>query len=337
MFINTSKLIFISCLIMGTLISISANSWLGAWMGLEINLLSFIPLMSSLKNLLTNESALKYFLVQVMASSILLFSVILSYTYSNYSLNLEIFNQMMINSSLLLKMGAAPFHFWFPSVMESLNWVNCIILMSWQKIAPLMLISYTMNKSLIYLITILSLIIGALGGMNQVNLRTLLSYSSINHLGWILISMTISESLWMTYFMFYIFMSVTIALFFNYFKIYHMNQLYSMNLSPLCKFFMLANMLSLGGLPPFLGFYPKLMVINVLINFKMYFITWIMVMMALITLFFYLRVTFSAFMLMYPSLKWLNLSMNKYFYWNIFFSLISILGFPLILLIYSIL
>nr|QTC08110.1 NADH dehydrogenase subunit 2 [Parachauliodes asahinai] len=336
MFVNLSKMIFFCCLILGTLMALSSNSWLGAWMGLEINLLSFIPLMSNLKNILSNESALKYFLVQALASSILLFSVIFSFINSSYvQLNIEFFNQLMINSTLLLKMGAAPFHFWFPSVMENLNWINCLILMSWQKLAPLMLISYCLNSIFVYFITMMSLIVGAIGGFNQLNLRSLMAYSSISHLGWMLISMIYSETLWISYYLFYVLLSSIMVLFLSNYSLFHMNQIYSMNFNPYMKFLMLTNMLSLGGLPPFLGFLPKLLVINLLVKFKMYFMIFFMVMLTLITLFYYMRVTYTAFMLMYPSLKWLSNNFNKSVTFHIYLNMISILGFPLITLIYS--
>nr|YP_009918974.1 NADH dehydrogenase subunit 2 [Pegoplata infirma]QMP96554.1 NADH dehydrogenase subunit 2 [Pegoplata infirma] len=317
MFNNSSKIMFFGILMMGTLISISANSWLGAWMGLEINLLAFIPLMSDNK-LMSTEASLKYFLTQALASSVFLFAVILfllnsSKTNSNY------FMEMMIFSSLLLKSGSAPFHFWFPNVMEGLSWLNALILMTWQKIAPLMLISYIIFKPLIIMSIILSSLIGALGGLNQTSLRKLMAYSSINHLGWMLAAMYNSNSLWMTYFMFYSFLSFSIIFMFNMFKTSHINQLFSMFFhSKILKFFLFFNLLSLGGLPPFLGFFPKWIVIQSLtINNQLFLLTF-MVLMTLITLYFYMRLCYSAFMLNYYENNWLINSSYKSMYMTIF-------------------
>nr|YP_009995519.1 NADH dehydrogenase subunit 2 [Ferdinandea cuprea]QNQ07360.1 NADH dehydrogenase subunit 2 [Ferdinandea cuprea] len=313
MFNNSSKMLFIFILMMSTMISISSNSWLGAWMGLEINLLSFIPLMSD-NNLMSNESSLKYFLTQTLASLILLFSSIL-FMYQNNYINQNTINNfinMIILSSLLMKTGAAPFHFWFPTVMEGLNWINSLILMTWQKIAPLMLISYLIIKFMLFLSILLSVIIGSLGGLNQSSLRKLMSFSSINHLGWMLMSMYSNESLWINYFMFYSFMSLNLILLFNMFKLFHINQLFSLfffnnNL----KFMLFLNLLSLGGLPPFLGFIPKWFTIQYLTLNNQFFMLTIMILMSLITLFFYLRLCYTAFMLN-------NLENNWTFniYWN---------------------
>nr|QIJ98691.1 NADH dehydrogenase subunit 2 [Chionea crassipes gracilistyla] len=336
MLFNFSKMVFFICLISGTLITISSNSWLGAWMGLEINLLCFIPLMSSTKNLISNESALKYFLAQALASSILLFSIIsMSLEEGSFFFNKINLTQIMLNSALLLKLGAAPFHFWFPSVMEGLNWFNSLILMTWQKIAPIILISYNNFPFFIYMSIILSLLVGAIGGFNQTNLRTLMAFSSINHLGWILSALLISESLWITYFLFYVFLSISIVSIFMNFKIYHFIQINShLKTSNMTKFFLFSNLLSMGGLPPFLGFLPKLIVIQNLIKINDFFMIFIMVMTALITLFFYIRISYSSFMIFSINMKW-----SKSFYKNNLFLLtmnsISIFGLIFIIIFQS--
>nr|WKU83819.1 NADH dehydrogenase subunit 2 [Brachypalpus oarus] len=266
MFNNSAKILFFFILMMSTMITISANSWLGAWMGLEINLLSFIPLMSD-NNLMSNESSLKYFLTQALASSILLFSTILFLYQNNFNnqININNFVSMMILSSLLMKSGAAPFHFWFPNVMEGLNWMNALILMTWQKIGSLMLISYLIIKFMMFWCILLSIIIGSLGGLNQTSLRKLMTFSSINHLGWMLMSMYSNESLWITYFLFYSFLSFNLIFLFNMFKLFHINQLFILFFfNKTLKFSLFLNLLSLGGLPPFLGFIPKWLTIQYL-------------------------------------------------------------------------
>nr|WKU84118.1 NADH dehydrogenase subunit 2 [Rohdendorfia alpina] len=330
MFNNSFKILFILILMMSTMISISSNSWLGAWMGLEINLLSFIPLMSD-NNLMSNESSLKYFLTQALASSILLFSVIL-FMYQNNFMNQVYTNDymnMMIMSTLLMKSGTAPFHFWFPNVMEGLNWMNSLILMTWQKISPLMLISYLMIKTMLFWCIMLSIIIGSLGGLNQTSLRKLMTYSSINHLGWMLMSMYSNESLWMIYFIFYCFMSFNLIFLFNMFKLFHINQLFSLFMyNNILKFTLFLNLLSLGGLPPFLGFIPKWLTIQFLTFNNQLFMLTIMIIMTLLTLFFYLRLCYTTFMLNNYENNWNykifmnNYKMNMY----LFFSFISTFG-----------
>nr|AHG53726.1 NADH dehydrogenase subunit 2 [Drosophila yakuba] len=314
MFYNSSKILFTTIMIIGTLITVTSNSWLGAWMGLEINLLSFIPLLSDNNNLMSTEASLKYFLTQALASTVLLFSSILLMLANNLNNEInESFTSMIIMSALLLKSGAAPFHFWFPNMMEGLTWMNALMLMTWQKIAPLMLISYLNIKNLLLISVILSVIIGAIGGLNQTSLRKLMAFSSINHLGWMLSSLMISESIWLIYFIFYSFLSFVLTFMFNIFKLFHLNQLFSWFVnSKILKFSLFMNFLSLGGLPPFLGFLPKWLVIQQLTMCNQYFLLTLMMMSTLITLFFYLRICYSAFMLNYFENNWImEMNMNS--------------------------
>nr|AEQ03924.1 NADH dehydrogenase subunit 2 [Stegana wuyishanensis] len=340
MFNNSSKILFVVIMMSGSLITVTANSWLGAWMGLEINLLSFIPLMSDNNNLMSTEASLKYFLTQAMASTVLLFAIILTMMNNNnlnFENNFSSYITMIILSSLLLKSGAAPFHFWFPNIMEGLSWMNCLLLMTWQKIAPLMLISHVNIKVLLFSSIIMSVIIGSLGGLNQSSLRKLMAFSSINHLGWMLMALNSNETIWLIYFLMYSFLSFVLTFMFNNFKIFHFNQMFSLFFnSKTLKFILFMNFLSLGGLPPFLGFLPKWLVIQQLSLENQYFMLMILVMSTLITLFFYLRICYSAFMLNYYENNWLinmqmkTMSYNAY----LFMSFFSIFGLSLISILY---
>nr|QOL00842.1 NADH dehydrogenase subunit 2 [Phyllomimus sinicus] len=307
MLLNPSKQLFLLTLMWGTLVSISSNSWLSAWIGLEINLLSFIPIMMNSKNPMSTEAALKYFLIQAFASSILLFS----FTLTQLTNNMNIMYQpsmftLLMTSSLMLKMGVAPFHFWFPGTMEGLSWMNCMILMTWQKIAPLMLLSYLMNmNNFTYMTIIMSIIVGSIGGLNQTSTRKLMAYSSINHLGWMMSAMIAGENLWMMYFIIYSIMSLSVTIIFQSFQISYISQnIMLLNKHPIIKFSLFTLLLSLGGLPPFLGFLPKWLVIQNLTQLSQISLTVIMVMMTLITLFYYLRLTFSAFLLHSYNPQW---------------------------------
>nr|WGL39496.1 NADH dehydrogenase subunit 2 [Typhlodessus monteithi] len=331
------KIIFSSTLFMGTMMTISSYSWLGIWMGLEINLLSFIPLIKDKFNSLSSESSIKYFLIQALASSIFLFLIIMNLTKIKMLMNFYTLNEiilMMMNSTILLKLGAAPFHFWFPEMIEGLNWLNSLILMTWQKIAPLIIISYLM-KNMVFtsMIIILSTLIGSIGGLNQTNLQKILAYSSINHIGWMISTFLINNYLWTIYFMIYSLTSLTIILMFKKFNIFLMKQIFTMmNKNFLIKFSIMMNFLSLGGLPPFLGFLPKWMIIQNL-STNNFLIIMFMIMMTLITLFFYLRMTYSSLIINNMESNF-NIMMNKIYENSIlinFLTFISING----LILYS--
>nr|YP_010946921.1 NADH dehydrogenase subunit 2 [Symploce maxima]WGO57678.1 NADH dehydrogenase subunit 2 [Symploce maxima] len=310
---NSTKILFMSTLISGMLITISSNSWLGAWMGLEINLLSFIPIMSSNENIYTTEASLKYFLVQALASSVLLFLIISKTMLEEmFSMFNSTTSSMIMMTPLLLKGGAAPFHWWFPSVMEGLNWSNCFILMTVQKIAPLILISYSLKMTIFSSsIVILSVLIGAIGGYNQISIRKILTYSSINHMGWMISAMLLGENFWLMYFAIYSLLTLTVIAIINPFQISFINQTFMLNNdNPIIKFLLFMSLLSLGGLPPFLGFLPKWLIIQSMVNNNSILLVTVMVVLSLITLYYYLRVSYSSFIILHAEPSW-NIQINK--------------------------
>nr|AVN68278.1 NADH dehydrogenase subunit 2 [Rhyparobia grandis] len=326
-------MLFLSTLIGGLVITISSNSWLGAWMGLEINLLSFIPLMTNNDNIYTSEASLKYFLIQALASSSLLFIIISkSLMESLFSLMQTPITIMMVIMPLMMKSGAAPLHWWFPSVMEGLSWNNCLILMTIQKIAPLYLMSYLISfNSFIITIILMSIIIGALGGYNQISLRKILTYSSINHLGWMMAAMSLGENFWLIYFMIYSLLTLTIISIISPMQISFINQTFLINKNKILKFMLFSSLLSLGGLPPFLGFLPKWIIIQMLlINFSST-LTTLMIVISLITLYYYLRITYSSFLILSSEQSWNKNTdeFNKIMFFNIILSVISLIGLTL--------
>nr|QOL00920.1 NADH dehydrogenase subunit 2 [Chorthippus fallax] len=311
---NSMKLLFLSTLMMGSILSISSNTWIGVWMGLEINLLSFIPMLANNKNMMMNESAIKYFIVQAMASTMLLFSILLIHFKNPIEWEKEIISSMMISSSLLMKIGAVPFHFWFPEVMSASSWINCFILMTWQKIAPMMVLSYCIQMGkFIFMINILSIIIGALGGLNQTSLRQIMAYSSISHLGWMISSMIVSENTWEMYFIIYSMLTVIIILLFKSMNLSFLNQIYSAsNMKTEIKFMMFLSLMSLGDYHHYLGFLPKWIVIQLLIENNLTTMMTIMVIMTTITLYYYMRISFSALILSYTENSWsMKIKSNK--------------------------
>nr|AYR05148.1 NADH dehydrogenase subunit 2 [Macratriinae sp. 2 ACP-2013] len=331
------KLLFFNFMVLGTLIAVSSYSWLSMWMGLEINLLSVIPLFSSTKNLLTAESSLKYFITQALASMTLLFSVIMMLLMNEFIMpQVNSFLLMLLNSALLTKLGAAPFHFWFPEVMEGLNWTNSLILLTWQKIAPMILI---MNNSpsmkFLSMIIFMSLIVSTISSFNQTSLRKIMAFSSINHIAWMIMAMN-SFSVWSLYFLVYTIISLNIVSIFMYTKSSHIAQLaISMNSTKMFKTIVMMNFLSLGGLPPFLGFLPKWFVINWAIDSNQFLMTFILIIFTLIMLFIYIKISFSAFI--FNMMEFKNINPNFKNFYLISFSFISTNSLILCTMIFSLL
>nr|YP_009945213.1 NADH dehydrogenase subunit 2 [Pliacanthopus bimaculatus]QOE17720.1 NADH dehydrogenase subunit 2 [Pliacanthopus bimaculatus] len=314
---NSTKILFLMTLISGMLISLCANSWMGAWMGLEINMLSFIPMLASNKNMLSTEASLKYFLIQAIASTTLLFMILLK---SNTQEMFHIFKLTEWNNivliPLLMKVASAPFHWWLPSVLEGSSWLNCFILLSTQKMAPLMLISYLLSSNLLIQIAIvLSALVGGVGGFNQTSLRKLLAFSSVNHMSWMLVAMILGSNLWLTYFFIYLINILVIVLLASTISLSFISQAFnSMNKTKLVKFTLFIAMFSLGGLPPFLGFFPKWVTLQLMIQNLMISTAMTLVMTSLLTLFYYMRIMYATLMISTLEVSWLTLSYPKNHY-----------------------
>nr|YP_002929348.1 NADH dehydrogenase subunit 2 [Chrysochroa fulgidissima]ACF04019.1 NADH dehydrogenase subunit 2 [Chrysochroa fulgidissima] len=291
------KTLFLMTMISGTLVAISSNSWLGMWLGLEINLLSIIPLLNNSKNMMSSEASIKYFITQAIASSILLMAAIMMIlkTSMPFILQNNWMSILVLNSALLTKMGAAPFHFWFPEVMEGLSWNNSMIMLTWQKIAPMAVLMYVPKTiNLITVAIMFCMLISGIMGFNQTSLRKILAYSSINHIGWMLASTIMFESLWMVYFVVYTIITLNIVLMFKSMNMFQVSQMSAvLKNNPQLKFMLSLNFLSLGGLPPFLGFMPKWLIIQELVRYNMTSIAIAMVILTILTIYFYIRLIIS--------------------------------------------
>nr|QDR25234.1 NADH dehydrogenase subunit 2 [Metaplax longipes] len=296
-----SYLFFLFTLMSGSIISASSSSWFGAWVGLELNLMSFIPLIALKMNPLYSEASLKYFLIQALGSVMLISS---SFLY----LSLSFMSSVTIFLALLLKVGGAPFHWWFPQVMEGLKWPQVLILSTIQKLAPMVLISYLMSNLIMIKITImasvLSAMVGSLGGLNLTLLRKIIAFSSINHLSWMLIAISMSDIFWLFYFTIYSLMLTSITMIFNKLKAYSLSTLIQSDQNSMLSTFIISlNFLSLSGLPPLTGFIPKWILIQIMVNSNLFIPIFFLLTSALITLYFYLRIMISAMIMFNPILN----------------------------------
>nr|QEJ81539.1 NADH dehydrogenase subunit 2 [Diaphanes sp. FM11] len=319
------KLLFFLTLMMSTLISISSYSWMGMWIGLEVNVLSIIPMLINQKSKISSESAIKYFFTQAFASSAIMLSIIIlmSQQYLQGKLIKDL-PTLIMNSGFLMKMGMAPFHFWFPEVLEGLEWWNSMIMLTWQKIAPMVLLMYSNEFSLFFMISIIiGMVISGLMAFNQISLRKILAYSSINHMGWMLSSMMISQSIWLIYFIVYSITTINITVIFNCTNTFYVPQMVSIwNFNPMIKLFFSMNFLSLAGIPPFLGFLPKWLIVQALIYNKLYLITIIMMIMTMIMIYVYLVTIMSSLIYTSSAMTWNILNSMKF---KKFFSMVNFL------------
>nr|YP_009741696.1 NADH dehydrogenase subunit 2 [Ocinebrellus inornatus]YP_010399740.1 NADH dehydrogenase subunit 2 [Ceratostoma fournieri]QID76367.1 NADH dehydrogenase subunit 2 [Ocinebrellus inornatus]UQM88344.1 NADH dehydrogenase subunit 2 [Ceratostoma fournieri]UUL98754.1 NADH dehydrogenase subunit 2 [Ocinebrellus inornatus] len=292
----------------GTLLSISSIHWLSIWAGLEINLIGFLPMLVYQKSVSESESAVKYFIAQALGSSFLIFGSLLmfniSFTWDLYTLmSLKTFGFLVMVSGLCVKLGLFPFHYWLPSVMAGLPWVTCLLLGTWQKIAPLflMLCLVEMNHSymLILILCIISAgssLIGGFGGMNQTQIRALLAYSSIGHLGWMTFALLHSE--WAMKFYLGVYIVISICMFLSLWKQEsgNMKNIDGLKYSKSMQMNIMLLLLSLGGLPPLLGFISKWLVVLVGTSNALLWTLSLLILGSLMSLFYYLSLFFSVFL-----------------------------------------
>nr|AZF98997.1 NADH dehydrogenase subunit 2 [Megalodontes cephalotes] len=309
--INTSNFwLFFNLLIFSTLLCISSNSWFFMWMMLEMNMISFIALMNNKSpNIYLSESMIIYFLNQVLASIILLFSLIsMNFLYESSLFNFLILS--LFNISMMMKMGSIPFHFWILNLINKMMWMDIFMILSWQKLAPMIMLSYYMMYPLLEISILLSLILSILFMMNIQCLKKIMTFSSINNLSWMMMCMKMNNFLWSIYFSIYMIMIFNLSMMFYMYNFNYMNQIFhnffNMNLN-----YYLINFLSLGGLPPFLGFFPKWMTIKMMILNKFIMFSIIMIMSSLFLLKIYIQM-FLPNIILSKKIKWMKYNFNYF-------------------------
>nr|DAZ91198.1 TPA_asm: ND2 [Echinogammarus berilloni] len=300
MLIHPASIVFTFLLVTSVFITVSANSWFMAWLGLEINLLAFIPLMINKKNMYSTESTIKYFLVQAFASVVLISSSSLGLS------NLFLLN-FLVSVALLLKMAAAPSHQWMPSLVDGLPWPLLFTLFTVQKMNPLMLFFFLSKNNDIYYILItyatFSALAGAVGGLAQTSLRKIMAYSSIAHMSWVLSAMSLGSWTWLLYFSLYAAVLAPLTYLFWRAQMTTLARLMAGGKNYLSMLTAIS-LASLAGLPPFTGFLPKFLVTQELSGSPLALLLFPLLSGTLISLFFYTRVALTTLVLSNSSLSW---------------------------------
>nr|WVH39805.1 NADH dehydrogenase subunit 2 [Triplophysa fengshanensis] len=300
--------ILLSSLGLGTTLTFAGSHWLLAWMGLEINTLAIIPLMTQQHHPRAVEAATKYFLTQATAAAMILFAattnawVVGEWDINNLSHPMA--SSMMI-AALALKIGLAPMHFWLPEVLQGLDLLTGLILSTWQKLAPLALIiqvAPAINPTMLTLLGILSTLVGGWGGLNQTQIRKILAYSSIAHMGWMIIISQYAPHLTLLTLSMYLLM--TSAAFLSL-KMTSTTKITTMTTTwskaPMLASTTALTLLSLGGLPPLTGFMPKWLILQEMAKQQLSLTATIMALAALLSLYFYLRLCYAMILTISPN------------------------------------
>nr|YP_002290767.1 NADH dehydrogenase subunit 2 [Naja atra]ACF60242.1 NADH dehydrogenase subunit 2 [Naja atra] len=302
-----SWLVISTSIITSTLLVTIVPTDFMVWACLEINTLSMIPIISKPHHPRATEAATKYYLTQTMASTTLMFATTTNaMNTSNWETHIttDPTTTTIITLTLMMKMAAAPFHFWLPEVAQGSTTMTTLTILTWQKIAPLAVMLTThnkMNQTLLLLSAMLSIIIGGLGSLNQTQLRKLMAFSSIAHTGWIMATMTIAPKISMLTFTVYTMTTTPMFLSMNHTTMTTIKDMgTAWTTSPHLMMVVTLTMLSLGGLPPLTGFMPKWLILNKMTSMNMVIEATTMAVFSMISLYVYMRLTYILSMTLPP-------------------------------------
>nr|WLV75493.1 NADH dehydrogenase subunit 2 [Diglossa cyanea melanopis] len=294
-----ANLIFATSLILGTTITMSSNHWIMAWAGLEINTLAILPLISKSHHPRAIEAATKYFLTQSAASALVLFSSMTNAWQTGQWDITQLTHPMsclILTSAIAMKLGLVPFHFWFPEVHQGSPLTTGLLLSTIMKLPPITLLYMTspsLNPTLLTTLALLSAALGGWMGLNQTQIRKILAFSSISHLGWMAIIIIYYPKLTLLNFYLYSVMTTAIFLTLNTMKVLKLSTLMTAwTKTPSLNAMLLLTLLSLAGLPPLTGFLPKWLIIQELTKQDMAPAATLISLLSLLSLFFYLRLAY---------------------------------------------
>nr|AFB19519.1 NADH dehydrogenase subunit 2 [Pellorneum tickelli]AHY87180.1 NADH dehydrogenase subunit 2 [Pellorneum tickelli] len=296
-----AKLVFATSLLLGTTLTISSNHWVTAWAGLEINTLAILPLISKSHHPRAIEAATKYFLTQAAASALVLFSSMTNAWQTGQWDITQLTHPtscLILTSAIAIKLGLAPFHFWFPEVLQGSPLTTGLLLSTIMKLPPISLLFMTyhsLNQTLLTCMAIISTALGGWMGLNQTQIRKILAFSSISHLGWMAIVISYSPKLALLNFYLYALMTTTVFLTLNSINTLKLSTLMTTwTKTPALSAMLLLTLLSLAGLPPLTGFLPKWLIIQELTKQDMILAATVISLLSLLSLFFYMRLAYCA-------------------------------------------
>ena len=312
-------ILFILFAILGSFVLISSDNFLTAFIGLELQSLSlYLMAAFNTKNLNSNEAGIKYFSLGALSSGFLLFGISMIYfdtasfsfqNLNNYSTISEV-GLALVLIALFFKVSAAPFHIWTPDVYEGSPTISTLFFATLPKFASLIFlfrIYHELNipkiDSLHYIFQIvcaISLLVGVYGAITQKIIKRLLAFSSINHIGFMLLAIMsyqyMSEGTIFFYLIIYLIttfgvFSVILNLRTSEGEITLLTGLNGLKASSRSKAIsMLVFLFSLAGIPPFAGFFAKFFILSASINEGFYILSIIAVISSVIAAFYYLSV-----------------------------------------------
>ncbi len=313
---------------LGMMVMISANHFLSLYLGLELLSLSMYALVALQRDSAeSTESAMKYFVLGALASGMLLYGMSMIYgatgsleiprvaeriATGQANANILVFGLVFVVAGLGFKFGAVPFHMWVPDVYQGAPTAVALFISTAPKLAafafairllveslghPSLLVEW---QQMLAILAVLSMAIGNITAIAQTNLKRMLAYSTISHMGFLLLGLMSGTvdgyGAAMFYVAVYAFMGLgtfgmIMLLSRKGFEADRIEDFKGLNRrSPWCAFLMLLLMFSLAGVPPTVGFYAKLSVLQAALDAGYIGLTVVAVLLSLVGAFYYLRI-----------------------------------------------
>ena len=320
---NIEYPILILSSILGMMVMVSSNDLITFYIGLELQSLALYVLASfNRDNILSSESGLKYFVLSALSSGLLLYGCSLVYGFSsstnfsqisfNYDQSTQgiMFGMVFILVGLAFKISAVPFHMWAPDVYQGSPTSVTLFFAILPKIAALTVFIrflYTpfINlidqwQTIIIFLSIASMLFGAVAAIGQKNLKRLIAYSSISHMGYALAGLTTGTNQGIQSSVAYISIYLVMNLaFFSCIFMLKRDDKYFENIDdlsglsknhPLLSFSLLVVLFSLAGIPPLAGFFAKFYIFMAVIEQSMFFLAIVGLLATVVAAFYYLRI-----------------------------------------------
>nr|YP_010937200.1 NADH dehydrogenase subunit 2 [Iassus lateralis]WIW75743.1 NADH dehydrogenase subunit 2 [Iassus lateralis]WKW94143.1 NADH dehydrogenase subunit 2 [Iassus lateralis]WLN32148.1 NADH dehydrogenase subunit 2 [Iassus lateralis] len=266
--------------------TISSNSIMMIWIMIEMSNMAFIPLMMN-KSIMNSESIMKFFIIQSMSSMTILLAIMFMYMKT-------LPMKMMITVMLIMKMGGVPFSNWLVMTVEGMNFNMMMILFTVMKIPPLMMMNSLNLKN--NLLIMLSMVLSSLMMINQNSTKKMISYSSIFNLSLLMVSI-MENKLWMQFLMNYTMMMWLLTKELEKNKMMNLNQMMINNKNLLTKMSIWISMMSMGGLPPLMGFVNKMLIIELLVKNNEFMLISSLILSSSIVMFMYMKYSLSCMMM----------------------------------------
>nr|AFO12829.1 NADH dehydrogenase subunit 2 [Pachydactylus boehmei] len=247
-------------------------------------------------------------MLQTTASALILFASTLNAWKTghwNITLSSSTVTDTIIISAILLKLGIAPAHLWYPDIIQGSSLLTGLTISTWQKLAPTALLYLTINHTSAnapLLAGLCSVLVGGWAGLNQTQTRKIMAFSSIAHMGWLLIALVMDLQLASITLIVYLLLTSTMFLSLTITTTKTMQDLgTSWSYSPALSTMTIITLMSLGGLPPLTGFLPKLLILKELSLAELTLPSTVLALMSLPSLYFYTRMAYFTIITTPPS------------------------------------